>query len=128
MLETYSHEDIEDPAIKQFLTYFGQSDRQVDDPATDGSIIQASVLLNSDIVKKRVLPSTENSRVGALLGKTPLPRNEEIVEELFLSTLARFPSEEERMICVEQLQKRRDRGAEDIQWALLNKLEFLFNY
>ena len=128
VLETYSHEDIEDPAIKQFLTYFGQSDRQVDDPATDGSIIQASVLLNSDIVKKRVLPSTENSRVGALLGKTPLPRNEEIVEELFLSTLARFPSEEERMICVEQLQKRRDRGAEDIQWALLNKLEFLFNY
>ena len=128
VLETYSHEDIEDPAIKQFLTYFGQSDRQVDDPVTDGSIIQASVLLNSDIVKKRVLPSTENSRVGALLGKTPLPRNEEIVEELFLSTLARFPSEEEEEICVQQLQKRRNRGAEDIQWALLDKLEFLFNY
>ena len=128
VLETYSHEDIKDPAIRQFLTYFGQSDRQVDDPVTDGSIIQASVLLNSEIVKKRVLSSTENSRVAALLGKTPLPSNEEIVEELFLSTLARLPGEEERAICVQQLQKRRDRGAEDIQWALLNKLEFLFNY
>ncbi len=128
VLETYSHEDVEDPAVKQFLKHFGQGDRDVNDPVTDGSIIQASVLLNSDIVKKRVLPSTENSRVGALLGKAPLPSNDEIVEELFLSTLGRFPGDEERAVCVKQLEERRDRGAEDIQWALLNKLKFLFNY
>ena len=128
VLETYSNEDIADHSLKDFLHYFGQSERKVDAPITDGSIIQATLLVNSDIVKKRVLASTEGSRVSALLKKTPALSNDEIVDELFLSTLSRFPTDKERAICVGQLERRRDRGVEEIQWALLNKREFLFNY
>ena len=127
-LETYSNEDISDAEIKRFLHYFGQSERKVDAPLTGGSIIQASLLLNSDILKRRVLVSTENSMVRTLLEKTPAMGNEEIVEELFLSTLSRFPTKAEKSLLVGHLRQHRDRGAEDVQWALLNKLEFLFNY
>jgi len=128
VLETYGPEDITDPPIKRFLRFFGQSERNVDDPVTDGSIVQATLTVNSEIVKKRVLAATEGSRVGILLKKNPALSNDEIIEELFLSTLGRFPADHERAVCLEQLRNRRDRGAQDIQWALINHLEFLLNY
>ena len=51
-----------------------------------------------------------------------------LVEQLYLHTVSRKPSTPELKIGLEALQKDRRRGAENLQWALLNSPEFLFNY
>lgn len=55
----------------------------------------------------------------------------EIVEELFLLSLARFPSQAESAKMVEYLtaeKNRRDRAIHDVLWTLLNSNEFLLNH
>ena len=52
-----------------------------------------------------------------------------IIEELYLSTLSRYPSSPEKIAASEVMRQAGiRRGAELVQWALLNKLEFLFSY
>jgi len=55
----------------------------------------------------------------------------EIVDELFLLALARFPAEGEKEKMVEYLTTEKNRGARaihDVLWALLNTNEFLLNH
>ena len=63
-----------------------------------------------------------------MLTQDPPLANEQIAEELFLAVLSRHPTAQEKQVAVARLQKYRDAGGEDLLWALLNKLEFLFNY
>ena len=114
--------------LKRFLAFFGQSNRTTSAASTDSSIIQASLMLNSDLVKRKVLVGTEESRVSLLLNHSPPLSNEELVEELFLWTLCRYPTEKERKDSIRHVENYRDKGVEDLQWALLNKLEFIVNY
>ena len=93
-----------------------------------GSVVEASMMLNSTLIKKNVIPAPEGSRVNKLLNKEPTLSNKEIVEELFLATLSRYPTKKELATTVEHIEKHRSKGLEDLQWALLNKLEFLVNY
>ena len=51
--------------------------------------------------------------------------NDQIVEELFLATLSRFPTEDEKKMAVKLLQEFHTQGAEDLLWSLINHLEFL---
>jgi Protein of unknown function (DUF1549)/Protein of unknown function (DUF1553) len=63
------------------------------------------------------------------LGKLEQP--EAVAEELYLSTLTRLPSAEERREVAEYLQKRaQDRPAavQELIWALLTSAEFRFNH
>jgi len=39
-----------------------------------------------------------------------------------------LPTAEEMKKATEFLEQYRDKGAEDLQWTLLNKLEFVVNY
>ena len=52
----------------------------------------------------------------------------EVVDELFLATLSRPPTADERALAESWLAEHRREGAEDLQWSLLNKLDFVFNY
>ena len=54
--------------------------------------------------------------------------NAAIVDELYLATLSRKPRDEEKQLAVQWLDADRKQGAEDLQWSLLNKLDFIFNY
>ena len=54
----------------------------------------------------------------------------DVVEELFLATLSRYPTDPEQQSLVRRFghsAAQRRRAAEDILWALLNSNEFLFN-
>ena len=117
-----------DKELRRFLDFFGQSNRITRQASTKGSVVQASMMMNSDVVKRKALASTEGSRVSELLSKTPALPNEKIVEELFLATLSRYPTEQEMATGVSHVAMHRDKGVEDLQWALLNKLEFMVNY
>ncbi len=117
-----------DAELSRFLSFFGQGNRQTKQPDTKGSIIQASLMLNSSLIKEKVLAATEGSRVKTLLNRAPALSNLELVEELFLTTLSRYPTPEEMVKAVKHVEDYRNKGVEDLQWALLNKMEFIVNY
>jgi hypothetical protein len=112
--------------VSALLQSFFQSNRQT--PATLGntaSSVQAMLMMVSPVVGNRVA-AEKGTRVSSLLesGKS----NPEILEELFLASLARRPTAGEVKASEFLLAKDRKTGLEDIQWALLNSPEFLLNH
>jgi hypothetical protein len=112
--------------VSALMQSFFQNNRQT--PATFGnqaSSVQAMLMMSSPVVTKRIA-DLKGTRIGTLLasGKS----NPEIVEELFLATLARNPTAGEVKACEHLISAYGKTGFEDIQWALLNSPEFLVNH
>ena len=57
-------------------------------------------------------------------------KDDKIIEHFYLSTLARFPTPEERDMCLTGIGRSgtRERGLQNVLWALLNSNEFLYNH
>ncbi len=112
------------PPIWNLLQEWGQTDRE--DPPTDrSSMVQAASLMNHDLLLNRV-KIQKGSRLERLLrGETPRS-NAEIVDELFLATISRLPIPAEKSQAVRLIEQQRDQGAEDLMWALLNRIDFIF--
>jgi hypothetical protein len=53
---------------------------------------------------------------------------DQIVEAMYLRSLSRKPTDHERETARLWIAENREVGIEDLQWSLLNKLDFLFNY
>jgi hypothetical protein len=87
--------------------------------------MQAMVLMSSPIVNKRV-SAEGTTRVANLLksGKS----DDEVIDELFLSSLVRHPSAEETQVAKRLMAENRKDGTETIEWGLLNCAEFLLNH
>ena len=81
--------------------------------------------MRSPVVNDRVL-AAKDSRVQRMLDA--YSDNAKVVEELFLATLARAPEPDEKAIAVAALEKNRVEGAQNVQWALINLVEFLYNF
>jgi hypothetical protein len=81
--------------------------------------------MNSKVVLDRV-KAEGGSHVEQLLKSNEPDR--ESVTELYRATLSRDPLEGELAVALKELQADRKRGLENLQWALLNSPEFLFNY
>jgi len=126
-------EDLSRPEVKplaDFAANFGLNNRfnaGDDSSGRKGSVIQASILLNDPLVRDRV-KAQQGSRLNALLNHEPPLSNLQIVEELFLATLSRFPTESEKQDAVALLQEYRTQGAEDLLWTLINKPEFIADH
>lgn len=130
VIQTRSPEDLGGAPLKslrRLLLSFGQSNRDKGEKETAGSMVQSSVLMNSEFVKERIR-AVDESRMGKLLSSNPPPSNEEITEEMFLAFLSRRPSAQEKKIAVEALEKYHRQGLEDLAWSLVNRPEFIFNY
>lgn len=111
--------------VKTFMAAFGQSNRSNPPKLTNGSPLQPLLMMESPVINDRVL-AAKDSRVQRLLDT--YKDDNKVVEELFLATLARQPMPEEAKVSADALKKDRVRGAQNLQWALLNQVEFLFNY
>ena len=91
----------------------------------DANLAQALHLLNSDEIQNML------TRVGGradLLSKEKRP-DSDLLSELFLGTVGREPSTEQRKAAMEHLTKHKDNrklAFENILWALVNTREFLF--
>ena len=76
-----------------------------------------------------VIENAEIRTADVLLAKAMTGDASVIIEELYLATLSRYPSASEMLAASNIIgQTGVRRGAELLQWALLNKLEFLFSY
>ncbi len=113
--------------IQFFLESFGQANREYNEPSRDGSIIQAALMMNSALVKDRAKP-VPGSHLSRLLQETEIT-DEEFTSRLFWRFLTREPDAAEKDQALTLLAERgRKDGGEDLQWVLMNKVEFLFNY
>jgi len=111
--------------LQFFAESFGQANREFNDPKRDGSIIQAALMMNSALVKKKSRP-TPGSYLAGLIAKDT--KDEELVDSLFWQFLTRAPDGHERNSALTLLADRgREGGGEDLQWILMNKVEFLFH-
>lgn len=112
--------------VRYFMTTFGQSNRNNPPRPLTGSPLQPLVMMHSPVIAERVL-ATGDSRLERLL-QTYKDDNGRVVEELFLATLSRPPSGAEREVALAALGRNRVEGAQNLQWALVNQVEFFFNY
>lgn len=109
-----------------FLNTFGRGDRDDQLRTNDSSIVQALMLMNDRVVTDRIRASANGSTVQKLTRATTDPAA--IAEGLYLATLSRYPTAAEKATAIEHLRSGElPRKAEDLQFVLLNKVEFLFN-
>ncbi len=110
--------------LQDLLVCFGQTDREDNGSSDRSSLLQAAHLLNNSLVLNQV-KAEKGSRLEKLLAKP----DKELVEELFLATIGRFPASEEERMSLALLDKTGNRreAAEDLLWALVNRVDFIFN-
>ena len=111
--------------LKYFMQTFGQSNRNNPPKPLSGSPLQPLLLMQSPVVNERVL-AARDSRVQQLLDA--YADNTRVVDEMFLTTISRPPSAEERQVALAAFASDRVTGAQNLQWALINSTEFFFNY
>ena len=112
-----------------FLDVFGRPQRISAcecERVNEANLAQALHLLNSDEIQNKLArPGGRAEKVA----KDPRPDAEK-VDELFLWAFARKPTDEQRQIALEHINKyamNKKLAYEDIIWALLNTKEFVFN-
>ncbi len=112
-----------------FLASFGRPERDktcVCERTTEPSVTQVLHLFNGDTLNKK-LEAKDNAVEKALSAGS-----EKIIEEAYLSALARYPSAEEKSKFAAALSSAGEKDhravVEDIYWALLSSKEFLFNH
>jgi transcriptional regulator GlxA family with amidase domain len=78
------------------------------------------------LARKLTMPTSR----GTQLAKDKTVSDEKLVEELFLSTLTRFPDDKEKATALKYLADEGNRlvGSQELVWALINTREFILNH
>jgi hypothetical protein len=121
-----------DSAVEsRFLTTFGRNERAITcecERSNEPSMVQVLHLSNGDTIDKRLTAPDGVLSRWLEEGKS----DDEIIEEMYLRTLSRPPTQKERNALEEQIaaEEASERRAvlEDIFWALLTSREFLFTH
>jgi hypothetical protein len=108
-----------------FMSVFGRGNRFDSMRTSDSSVLGSLSLMNSTFVTNKV--AGQGSSIVARLLQTQ-SSDEELLDRLFLQTLSRRPTADEKKAAIALRGRSRSEWVEDVQWALLNKLDFLFNY
>ena len=122
-----------DPALpggnaSAFLNSFLRGDRDVKPRSQEPSIQQALNLMNNTFVMTRIHQNNANSTVSKLLANASLT-SQDLITQLYLNTLSRNPTTEESNALLPLFASNtRTVATEGIQWSLLNKMDFVFNY
>jgi len=114
-------------AVVTFLNSFGRGDRDTNPRRSDGSVLQGLNMMNNNFISTRIHNANTGSRVQSLISQNAdVPT---IIRQLFLNTLSRPPSSDEVALLTPMFQQQGTRAAaENLQWVLLNKMDFIFNY
>ena len=94
----------------------------------DGSILQALSLMNNPFVEARILPTGTNA--APLVARALIfTSNTDTINTLYMTILSRFPSADEMTKAQASFSTgTRAQAAQDLAWALYNKVDFIFNY
>jgi hypothetical protein len=116
-------------AVREFMRPFYRGNRDTAQRMQAGSILQQLNLMNNAFVTNRTKVSVSPS----LREIAAIPEDRWLVEELFLRFLSRRPTDHEMDKAAAHLAaattpQRRNVAVEDIAWACINKVDFLFSY
>ncbi|MCA9058735.1 MAG: DUF1549 domain-containing protein [Planctomycetaceae bacterium] len=113
----------------EFLDLFGRPKRATpveSERTCETHIGQSLQMISSEFMAAKL---RSNDGLAAKLAASELPP-EQAVDELYLTTLSRYPTTDERAMIfatpIEQTQRREK--LEDLLWVLMNTKEFLFNH
>ena len=113
-----------------FLSLFGKPQRADAcecERDGDSNMLQALHLINGQSILRRV--TDPNGRVAQLLKQTPALTEDQLIEELYLWSLARRPTAKEIEVAKKHFQsygdQQRPDATQDLMWSLLNSRDFL---
>ncbi|MEO2014937.1 MAG: DUF1549 domain-containing protein [Fuerstiella sp.] len=112
-----------DQGRQQFAATFGFDPSTPRDELT-GSIPQALFLMNSPELHNFIKADSANSTIARISRR--VLTDEDVVSELYLTTVGREPTAKEVKLCIEHIEQSpsRKEGFEDVLWSLLNSSEF----
>ncbi len=115
------------PAVRDFMTSFNRGNRDTARRSTTGSILQQLNMMNDNTL---VLTKIRVANSPTLKELAKASDNGQLVDELWLTFLSRMPTESERNKATDHLSRSASRNAaiEDLAWAAINKVDFLFSY
>jgi hypothetical protein len=135
-----------------FLNSFLRGNRDSNLRSGDASILQALNMMNNEFIRQRVSYQTTNNNsttntfgyIDPITGyntqrilstvkrlvETPGLTNEQVITQLYLNTLSRNPTQKEvtKLLSYFATAGAKQNAVSAIQWVLLNKVDFLFNY
>lgn len=117
------------PEDHKFLEIFGQPRRELPcqcERSTDSNLSQALQLINGPTVHNKLRSEQGNLHRWIQDGLT----DAQIVEQLYLRAVSRFPTDTERATSLAHVAAGDDRtrALEDVAWAVINSKEFLFQH
>jgi hypothetical protein len=112
-----------------FLKVFGRPDRNLNcecEREKDPNLFQALALISGRNIQGKL--ASDGGRIAKLAASGE--PDEKVLEELYLSALARPPSAREKTELLAHIGKapNRRQALEDLGWALINSKEFLFRH
>ncbi len=113
----------------EFLELFGRPKRATpveSERTCETHIGQSLQMISSDYIARKL---RDNNGLAARLAASKMPM-EAVIEELYLTTLSRYPTDAERqtILATPIDAKQRREKIEDLLWVLMNTKEFLFNH
>lgn len=124
--------ELYDSAVESyFLTTFGRNTREITcecERSDEPSMVQVLHMSNGETLNPKL--KAENNRISQWI--TEGLSNEEIIDRLFIVTLARYPGENEKnsllKVMAEYEEGARREAIEDACWSVLTSGEFIFNH
>ncbi len=114
-----------------FLDAFLRGNRVDVDRSDESSAVQALDLMNDNFVMSRIR-SSGSGATASLLARNLALTDDQLVTNVFLAILSRYPSTAERAQALANLaiatNGTRQQRAENLIWTLYNKVDFIFNY
>jgi hypothetical protein len=111
-----------------FLDAFDRPNENQDPPCertSDPTVVQSLHLMNAENLQRKL--ADDEGRVAQLAASER--SNREVVEELYLLTYSRFPTDEEytqATAVIDAAGDKRRQAIEDLLWAIINTPEFIF--
>jgi len=111
------------------LNSFLRGNRDTVQRSSAASILQRLTIMNDSFVTSR----TKVSASPTLLAASKMTDNQAVVDELFLTFVSRHPTPDEQSKAAAYLTAAtttaaRNSALEDLAWALINKIDFLYSY
>ena len=124
-------EPFSDSRVTDFLTQFGRGNWYTLDRTSAPTILGLLFMMNDSNNVYRSMGS-QISNVGITnrvhLTDAQIPVDTDAITQIFLATLTRYPTAAELNLVMQRRSGPRYQWLSDLQWALLNKLDFAFNY
>ena len=119
-----------DGNIVNFLNNLGRGDWLTIDRSNAPSILGLLYVMNDSQNVNRTLGNAAanvSSRSRILQIDADSKTDEEAIQRMFIATLSRYPTDPELLTALKYRNGARAQWLSDLQWALVNKLDFIFN-